>query len=169
MVEYVGVSMDLDASLQVHLESLGAKKAAHVRALSFAMPSKTAMDDWAKKWRNLVDEAGGNSVRPEDYLFDEDDDDDDEDWDPEMLAAASAAVAKTDEIVSPFDPTSKPAASVTATSEEEQLVLTMENVDKVLDEVRPYLIADGGNVAVEDVDAENGAVYLKLEGACGEF
>lgn len=31
------------------------------------------------------------------------------------------------------------------------------------------VIADGGNVAVEGVDAEAGAVFLKLEGACGEF
>ena len=38
---------------------------------------------------------------------------------------------------------------------------------KVLDEVRPYLIADGGNVSVERVDEETKNVYLKLEGACG--
>lgn len=38
---------------------------------------------------------------------------------------------------------------------------------QVLDEVRPYLISDGGNVAVKDVDADTGNVYLLLEGACG--
>ncbi|GFP93586.1 nifu-like protein 1 chloroplastic [Phtheirospermum japonicum] len=42
--------------------------------------------------------------------------------------------------------------------------LTSENVDKVLDNVRPYLIADGGNVDV--VSVANGVVSLKLQGAC---
>ena len=50
---------------------------------------------------------------------------------------------------------------------------TLENVEFLLDDVRPYLIADGGNVAVERVgtmeDVEGGQkeVVLKLEGACG--
>ncbi|CAA3006679.1 nifU 1, chloroplastic [Olea europaea subsp. europaea] len=47
----------------------------------------------------------------------------------------------------------------------EQFELTIENVDKVLDNVRPYLIADGGNVDV--VSVESGVVSLKLQGACG--
>merc|ERR1712039_753910 len=45
------------------------------------------------------------------------------------------------------------------------LPLTLENVDLVLDEMRPYLLADGGNVAVRDV--EGGIVKLELQGACG--
>jgi len=36
-----------------------------------------------------------------------------------------------------------------------------------LDEVRPYLISDGGNVAVQAVDPEAMSVDLVLEGACG--
>ncbi|GKB66528.1 NifU-like protein 1, chloroplastic [Tanacetum coccineum] len=47
----------------------------------------------------------------------------------------------------------------------EQYELNPENVDKVLDDVRPYLIADGGNVDV--VGVQNGVVSLKLQGACG--
>lgn len=47
----------------------------------------------------------------------------------------------------------------------EQYELNPENVDKVLDVVRPYLIADGGNVDV--VGVQNGVVSLKLQGACG--
>ncbi|XP_020234854.1 nifU-like protein 1, chloroplastic [Cajanus cajan] len=42
--------------------------------------------------------------------------------------------------------------------------LTASNVDLVLDDVRPYLIADGGNVDV--VSVEDGVVSLRLEGAC---
>ena len=169
-MEYVGVSMDLESSLQEHAESLGAAKTSHIRALSFAIPSKTAMDDWATKWRGLADEAGGTAIRPEDYVFsnDDDDDDDDDEWDPEMLAAASSVVSKTDEIVSPFDSDSERTGANGASDDDKELILSIETVDKVLDEVRPYLVADGGNVSVEDVDAEKGAVYLKLEGACGK-
>jgi len=47
------------------------------------------------------------------------------------------------------------------------LEFNKENVDKVLDEIRPYLISDGGNVAVDGVDVETKNVYLILEGACG--
>lgn len=38
-------------------------------------------------------------------------------------------------------------------------------MDKALDEVRPYLIADGGNVEVAAV--QDGVVMLRLQGACG--
>ncbi len=39
-----------------------------------------------------------------------------------------------------------------------------ENVDKVLDKIRPSLMADGGNV--ELVDVEDGVVKVRLTGAC---
>jgi Fe-S cluster biogenesis protein NfuA len=45
------------------------------------------------------------------------------------------------------------------------VAMTVETVDKVLDDVRPYLIADGGNVDV--VSVKNGIVALQLQGACG--
>lgn len=40
-----------------------------------------------------------------------------------------------------------------------------EKVDKVLDKIRPSLMADGGNV--ELVDVEDGIVKVRLTGACG--
>jgi Fe-S cluster biogenesis protein NfuA len=43
--------------------------------------------------------------------------------------------------------------------------LTMDNVETVLDELRPYLLADGGNV--ELVEVEGPIVRLRLQGACG--
>ncbi|XP_062232941.1 nifU-like protein 3, chloroplastic isoform X2 [Phragmites australis] len=43
--------------------------------------------------------------------------------------------------------------------------LTEENVEMVLDEVRPSLMADGGNVALHEIDGL--VVVLKLQGACG--
>ncbi|KAL5977786.1 NifU-like protein 3, chloroplastic [Asimina triloba] len=45
------------------------------------------------------------------------------------------------------------------------LPLTEENVEMVLDEVRPGLMADGGNVALHEIDGL--VVVLKLQGACG--
>jgi len=45
------------------------------------------------------------------------------------------------------------------------LELTEENVETVLDEVRPYLMADGGNVELVEIDGLT--VRLKLMGACG--
>lgn len=45
------------------------------------------------------------------------------------------------------------------------LPLTADNVESVLDEIRPYLMADGGNVALHEIDGN--VVRLKLQGACG--
>lgn len=41
-----------------------------------------------------------------------------------------------------------------------------EQIEAVLDEIRPTLIADGGNVELVDV-SEDGVVSVKLVGACG--
>lgn len=41
-----------------------------------------------------------------------------------------------------------------------------EKVEKALEEVRPALKADGGNVELVDV-TEDGVVKLRLTGACG--
>ena len=48
---------------------------------------------------------------------------------------------------------------------EQDLELTPENVELVLDELRPYLIADGGNVELVELDGP--VVKLRLQGACG--
>jgi len=72
---------------------------------------------------------------------------------------------QSDEVISPFDVGQQSVTSLI--SEDEELDLTPDNVDKVLDEVRPYLISDGGNVSVQNVDVDTGNVYLLLEGACG--
>jgi Fe-S cluster biogenesis protein NfuA len=83
-------------------------------------------------------------------------------------------------IVSPFDESrnaeggssgsSSTATTTTATSDgfgatSGPLDLTWENVELVLDEMRPYLIQDGGNVKIADIDGP--VVRLQLEGACG--
>jgi len=45
------------------------------------------------------------------------------------------------------------------------LALTTENVETTLDEMRPYLMADGGNVELVEIDGP--IVKLRLQGACG--
>ncbi|NCR38728.1 MAG: NifU family protein [Microcystis aeruginosa W13-11] len=45
------------------------------------------------------------------------------------------------------------------------LTLTPNNVEQVLDEMRPYLMADGGNVELVEIDGP--VVRLRLQGACG--
>ncbi len=45
------------------------------------------------------------------------------------------------------------------------LALTRENVEQVLDQLRPYLMADGGNVELVEIDGP--IVKLSLQGACG--
>ena len=47
--------------------------------------------------------------------------------------------------------------------------MLQENKDKVytvIDEVRPYLQKDGGDVEVVSIDMDKDIVYLKLHGAC---
>jgi Fe-S cluster biogenesis protein NfuA len=60
-----------------------------------------------------------------------------------------------------------PAASpeAIAGSSADPRALTIENVERVLDELRPYLMADGGNVEIVEIDGP--VVKVRLQGACG--
>jgi Fe-S cluster biogenesis protein NfuA len=42
----------------------------------------------------------------------------------------------------------------------------LQKVERALDTIRPYLEADGGNVSIEEITADN-IVRIKLLGACG--
>lgn len=66
------------------------------------------------------------------------------------------------QVVSPFDNEDQVVRGAKVCG---PLPLTLENVELVLDEMRPYLLADGGNVAVRDIDGAT--VILELQGACG--
>ncbi len=76
-----------------------------------------------------------------------------------MLWRARAVPCRM-EVVSPFSEGANAQAASAG-----PLPLTLENVEIVLDEMRPYLMADGGNVEVRDI--EGGVVQLELQGACG--
>ncbi|MFZ4566042.1 MAG: NifU family protein [Prochlorococcaceae cyanobacterium] len=51
------------------------------------------------------------------------------------------------------------------TDTSDSAALTLDNVERVLDELRPYLMADGGNVEVVELDGP--IVKVRLQGACG--
>nr|WP_259736291.1 NifU family protein [Synechococcus sp. CS-1329] len=64
--------------------------------------------------------------------------------------------------------TVSPDTSTTASAEaavNDPRALTVENVERVLDELRPYLMADGGNVEIVEIDGPT--VKVRLQGACG--
>nr|GMD04945.1 nifU-like protein 2, chloroplastic [Ipomoea batatas] len=82
------------------------------------------------------------------------------------LAAAQPAAAVTlSTKISFFRQPKAAARAVAAPHSAVGVPLTAENVESVLDEIRPYLIADGGNVALHEIDGN--VVRLKLQGACG--
>lgn len=70
------------------------------------------------------------------------------------------------EILSPFEGLNNAKAQQPAPKVSE-MELNFVNVDKVLDEIRPYLIADGGNVAIVSIDEQTRDIRLALKGACG--
>ncbi|KAG7341418.1 thioredoxin-like protein [Nitzschia inconspicua] len=191
---HVGITRNLQETLQTHMDDTkdsnnnnnnNNNNIAFVRALSFIIPNEGAMESIAAEWRKEAIQAGGKTnfdpvLAAMEQDFDEDDDDDDDDEDDyfDMMAGAMSAsrsdLASARGIVEP-EPTQKEVvsspfdqpAAYAITSDGQSLDFTKENVDKVLEEIRPYLISDGGNVSVERVDEEKRNVYLKLEGACG--
>jgi len=58
-----------------------------------------------------------------------------------------------------------PSADDAAAGGDDPRALTVANVERVLDELRPYLMADGGNVEIVEIDGP--VVKVRLQGACG--
>lgn len=68
------------------------------------------------------------------------------------------------DIISPFDDSSAaedPNIATQSPAEKGPLELTWDNVELVLDEMRPYLIQDGGNVVISEIDGP--VVRLELQ------
>mmetsp|Transcript_1417 Transcript_1417/g.1911 ORF Transcript_1417/g.1911 Transcript_1417/m.1911 type:complete len:430 (+) Transcript_1417:16-1305(+) len=212
LCQHVSITRDLHSDLTSLVEEHNGN-AAYVRALSFAYPQKSAMQEVANRWKEMVERSGGilewanisdddvsdddddgdagvtnsNDEMSEkekliqlmkDTAFYDDDDDDDEDDDEfdvdedelssnEIMDAIGTTKSDEPNVVSPFEKEEEQEDHQPIIDSNGKLEFNKENVNKVLDEVRPYLINDGGNVSVQRVDAETRSVYLVLEGACG--
>jgi Fe-S cluster biogenesis protein NfuA len=80
-------------------------------------------------------------------------------------AAAADDSAKASPVASPFSSASVH-RTVGGAPPSSDNILSIASVDACLDEVRPYLIADGGDVEVVSADPNQKRVELKLRGAC---
>lgn len=174
---YVDYARNAATALRATRARAGVERASTARVLAFrnaAMATRETLAREARRWKEALGEGETPALNVE--------------WDAEDDAEAATnggadvrvtttgidgnddanATAETSVMVSPFakeameesNDASDQEATVTATLE-----LTAENVDKALDEVRPYLVADGGNV--ELVSIEDGIVVVRLNGACG--
>ena len=155
-VKFVGSTTNLYEALRSHLNDEGSDKVAHVRAM--AMTDSTQMNDVVVEWKTKAVMAGSKLA----------------DWmTPEILQRRISTSLRAEEeeedgvISSPFE--TNDGSATTTTTTKKMLKFNRETIDKVLEEVRPYLIQDGGNVSVQKVNVVESSkqVHLKLEGACG--
>lgn len=151
---YVGMSTNVCESVETHIQN-HPDDIYYVKVMTFAIPTVREMKLVVDSW--ILD----NEITPKGNI---------ESWQEAdvQLAAQAAQIPDTmveetfsNTITSPFE--SDPLANSEAN---EVLELSALNVDIVLDEVRPFLVSDGGNVSVINVDVEAGRVELELEGAC---
>lgn len=180
-VTYVGMSRDIAASLELHASSHPDDVHA-VRVRTVRPPSAHRMVRIAAEWlSNLeytpignaehwfeVDQAlhasSNHTYNP--ISIDEGDlESPPSESKPKRPKRVKSPQQGSEARISPFETRdSNDARDVTTV--ETRPDLTFENVDAVLNEVRPYLISDGGNISVVDVDKTAGIVHLRLEGAC---
>jgi Fe-S cluster biogenesis protein NfuA len=83
----------------------------------------------------------------------------------ERLSSLRLFASTEEKIVSPFDASKGGTVDDDDDDDEDELPLTRENVELVLDEMRPYLQSDGGDVKLSEIDGP--IVRLELVGACG--
>jgi Fe-S cluster biogenesis protein NfuA len=163
VMRYVGYAKDASRAVRSHLERQGDDTASKVRVAAFANKAtatranlRAEQDRWIGEW--VVSRGGAETEIPVGNqaagaarwtLTPA------ESWENEEKPAAAEAkaneagtpsVGADGEVISPY------AAEAAGADAEE-------------DEVRPYLIADGGNVAV--VGIEDGVVAVRMSGACG--
>jgi Fe-S cluster biogenesis protein NfuA len=80
------------------------------------------------------------------------------------MATDTAPITSADPTAptSPVDPAPE---ALDGAADLDPRALTLANVERALDELRPYLMADGGNVEVVEIDGP--IVKVRLQGACG--
>lgn len=141
-VKFVDASADVRQEVEGHLRKHGPEAVYAVRVQTFASESSDAlMQAYKQELIKQTQPAGWGGV-------------------VESPFAASAVATVSEDGAAESSLVIRPdTASL--------LEFTRENVDKVLEEVRPYLIADGGNVAIVSLDDKTRSISLVLQGACG--
>eukprot|EP00468_Gymnochlora_sp_CCMP2014_P003047 CAMPEP_0167757720 /NCGR_PEP_ID=MMETSP0110_2-20121227/10080_1 /TAXON_ID=629695 /ORGANISM="Gymnochlora sp., Strain CCMP2014" /LENGTH=322 /DNA_ID=CAMNT_0007643937 /DNA_START=86 /DNA_END=1054 /DNA_ORIENTATION=- len=145
MAQYVGYSEDVAESIRNHLDVLGNERCSEIR-----LDTKGNLDPTRARIQvaSVVKSLG--SVPPGNSL---------ESW---KWSLKKPEDLPEEEIISPFVSKKSAGAAENADSTAEEL--TLDAVDKTLEEIRPMLIKDGGNVKLMSVD--DGVVSVRLEGAC---
>jgi hypothetical protein len=179
-VMYVGASMTVPVDITRHSKKLGVETVHSIRIQTFPTPKPEAIEayrlelirqlspdgnlDNREMWEDVpvVEKlevkiktsasSEGKEKAPAEHLAD--------------VVNGDNNKATDDTIESPFAEGDTESFVITP-GVAEVIEFTKENVDRILDEVRPYLIADGGNVEVVSVDDFTRSVSLKLQGACG--
>ena len=186
-MQFVGYRRDVRAAVAAHAEVNGAD-AAKVRVAAFANRAtatranlRAEADRWIREW---VDARGGEeteiprgnlAVGAAEWTLAP------EPWEEEAAVVPGAMNAgggapspspspstnADGDVVSPYanEAALTPEDEAPLDPNRELKPLTLENVDAALEEVRPYLRADGGDVEV--VGIEDGIVAVRLQGACG--
>jgi len=158
LAAYVGISRNVVLSLNAHVAKMP-ERVATVRLVTFREVDRHAMDALKKQWiaelgYTPIGNGGEEAERWAASLREA------ADSPPPVGEPLPASAGGT--VASPFAQNSLFGVTGGAALE-----LTAANVDAALEEVRPYLIADGGNVKVVSVDMETRSVQLSLQGACG--
>jgi Fe-S cluster biogenesis protein NfuA len=181
-VQYVGNSLDVVNHIKKHYETHGSNVVHSIRVQSFAQPTNDALMAYKNElirqtnpWGNAIGTIGWNidndsfdsQSKPNTNVFSNANIDKLSSLKQSIAEAAAEDAVRNP--VSPFDEeiVSNSNMAMKIASSDGILEFTKENVDTVLNEIRPYLIADGGNVAVAEIDIDKRTVSLILEGACG--
>lgn len=150
-VQFVDASADVRQEVEGHLRKYGPESVYAVRVQTFDGKSPDAlMQAYKQELIKQTQPVGWGRVVVE-----------------SPFAAAAAVAAAAAPVESSVGTETSVDSLVIRPDAASLLEFTRENVDKVLEEVRPYLIADGGNVAIVSLDDKTRSISLVLQGACG--
>lgn len=169
-VQYIGLSDDILYDIEYFKNKLGYEKVNKVRIQTF---SSNYDEKFPESYKNeLIHQTNppGNSINSEDWIIPQKNSDIKNvskfDLLKEKVMMMRSQGLPSLEVETPITPSSETKV-LSLHDDSQQLDFTLENVDLVLNEIRPYLISDGGNVSVISIDTKTYTVQLELQGACG--
>jgi len=159
--QYVGHSKDLASSIQSHLAAVGPERCVHAEIHTDLLITE---DEAGIKISEILE---GFKVKPPGNSA--------EAWKwngiltlPDFAKEVNDLKSSDEEVISPFAESrssdENSSAGMVQQDDSNYTEMTEENVDYILETVRPYLNQDGGNVAL--VSVLDGVVTVRLEGSC---